>query len=1659
MRKRTTSHPPKQRSIEIASRDTAEKHRELVTKEYELGHTQRLKSNMSAAVRGLDKTVGLLETDKTNLAKRLSASLAEVDRLTQDKAGLSSLLQEERQRSMDLERKVKHSGRLKHVVDRNMQGDLKFERDENQRLQNVLHTLDVERAELRAKLKDFEVASVRLQTESHDIGSRLTACTEHLASSESDTRGLFDQLKSLQAQVAEYENEHSRLLQERAALQERLAELEGMRASAILQADEECIRLQNFSVAMRNEKDNLAWVHRRHSRLLAARSLFLRVSQAARSRLRTALQSTSEYAELTVTSVKMLRRLAWVMQKYGDRRSKRAVDTWRSILNWTSAAKSRDALLDTASVLRTKTKAYSAWQTLFIKRTHSRCNKDLGFRTLIRRTRIDDARSLRRAWGNWMNLCNFTQIQGRQGVSLAKHVYKRLLQRGLYAWWEASRERTACKQREGLAEELATNLFKQAVFYDLRQAAAKTKADKERMSFSATQADAAFALKVLNAWASCTGLETRRRRILGRVKARGQRSLGCQALGIWKRCLADARAVQRTSLMISRLKLRATDNLHGVCFAAWKSMITSKKAESAQQAATLQTTKRQGLEAKLEEAATSLTENSQRVAIRAFRKLTSRTQGAYFDRWVSACSSYDTGLRRCKTLVVLTYLGKVESAFRAWQQSKLEADAEALQVRTEEMAEENEALVDHVNNLEAVLALRQEEKEGYAANCTHRCLLHLARFSARHALRRWASNALRASAKELGLSSLETRLSQTVLTSGFQAIKAYSVTKVKLDNRKARLQHHVVVRWRNSLVQTFLAWQASTATSKLAKGALSKLLKRKRLHSLHDCFQSVSINAQRSRAAEAAHSQQALALEHARLAKDISTTEADIQHVAADNAQAARQLTNRASKRLLTALKRSLDTSQSRALSEWKEFTVVKGRQERTSNRLNEIWGKQYRRKGLRAWQAVVSAENKAESEARVSTIVEETTFVRKEMKALQSGRRETLQAKQDRLRELEVTHAVEHRRLETLLDRHVGTSSAMFEISKAHWCLRGWARHYRLQKRLLLRVKALTLAGIYRKAFRAIKDEAKDVSASTHFSMTLERNFDNFGRRKLSNGLSLLRSRGVAKVAAAQIAEAEAGQTDNSHMQQLFLAVQRRTCAQGSTQAIHKKQSRLLRRWHKAAAHRATLRRISVKLIEQLQAASKSRALENLKTRATRRLKEDRGIRVATGTYLKNLLSKAFRDWKYDHRVTSYINDVFVPLGRKHSHQCLQRGFAAIQAYSATKSSDSEWVEGARMNAILRIGKRLQNNQKAQVVRSWKASKEASAEAQQSKKLLFGKALTRFLRQAWDRWKELSVFKTVVWEESISGQAGTEQSHLAHREEILLDIARHEGLDVEEVQMQMKAAEHKQQGLIRNAVTRLRYLAGLVNDEDSTLKPKCFSTWKDWALRRKACKAATVRLMGYVRFPAAKRAFNKWKNGLRDIEKRFQSLPKAQLAGQIAAMDREIRSLEAAVESQDITAKYLTNYCEILQTHTMRGLRQALSQCHSRVTQGKRQAYSTWALCVSLWKARELHLQIEDTEEQIGDVAARKRQVYAENEALSHENEELRQASLDGIAIADAIETLSRERERLSVDLADRATTIKQLIDENNSLALKLKSANLPERDVPRRYAVHHPS
>jgi hypothetical protein len=53
-----------------------------------------------------------------------------------------------------------------------------------------------------------------------------------------------------------------------------------------------------------------------------------------------------------------------------------------------------------------------------------------------------------------------------------------------------------------------------------------------------------------------------------------------------------------------------------------------------------------------------------------------------------------------------------------------------------------------------------------------------------------------------------------------------------------------------------------------------------------------------------------------------------------------------------------------------------------------------------------------------------------------------------------------------------------------------------------------------------------------------------------------------------------------------------------------------------------------------------------------------------------------------------------------------------------------------------------------------------------------------------------------------------------------------------------------------------------------------------------------------------------------------------------------------------------------------------------------------------------------------------------------------LRIGALDGIEMAKSVDDLTREREKLSIDLADKAITIRKLLEDNHNLSVRLNNA-----------------
>ena len=70
-----------------------------------------------------------------------------------------------------------------------------------------------------------------------------------------------------------------------------------------------------------------------------------------------------------------------------------------------------------------------------------------------------------------------------------------------------------------------------------------------------------------------------------------------------------------------------------------------------------------------------------------------------------------------------------------------------------------------------------------------------------------------------------------------------------------------------------------------------------------------------------------------------------------------------------------------------------------------------------------------------------------------------------------------------------------------------------------------------------------------------------------------------------------------------------------------------------------------------------------------------------------------------------------------------------------------------------------------------------------------------------------------------------------------------------------------------------------------------------------------------------------------------------------------------------------------------------------------------------------------------IGQLKERIQSQEAKKDLIAQQNNELREGALAGIEMAKNLDELSREREILTIDIADKAIVIRKLLEDNSIL------------------------
>ena len=124
-------------------------------------------------------------------------------------------------------------------------------------------------------------------------------------------------------------------------------------------------------------------------------------------------------------------------------------------------------------------------------------------------------------------------------------------------------------------------------------------------------------------------------------------------------------------------------------------------------------------------------------------------------------------------------------------------------------------------------------------------------------------------------------------------------------------------------------------------------------------------------------------------------------------------------------------------------------------------------------------------------------------------------------------------------------------------------------------------------------------------------------------------------------------------------------------------------------------------------------------------------------------------------------------------------------------------------------------------------------------------------------------------------------------------------------------------------------------------------------------------------------------------------------------------------------------------------GLAASNASCH----RAKQRAFSRWLQQNKRAEKQKLEAVLKENINRLNAMKDRIKQLEIHNHEVALQNEDFRQGALDGIEMAKSLDELNREKEVLSIDLADKALVIRRLLEDNanlnNQLALAQDAAH----------------
>lgn len=316
----------------------------------------------------------------------------------------------------------------------------------------------------------------------------------------------------------------------------------------------------------------------------------------------------------------------------------------------------------------------------------------------------------------------------------------------------------------------------------------------------------------------------------------------------------------------------------------------------------------------------------------------------------------------------------------------------------------------------------------------------------------------------------------------------------------------------------------------------------------------------------------------------------------------------------------------------------------------------------------------------------------------------------------------------------------------------------------------------------------------------------------------------------------------------------------------------------------------------------------------------------------------------------------------------------------------------------------------------------------------VISRAYIRKIKDGFSQWKYEYQKNKIIEDINTEGNIAVEAERSRRRVEILKKFLVDNGHSQLEIDTELEEKMIRQKNNMKSFIIKCFF-----KTSKFSVIPKAFNQLKAWTRTRKLYKQAFDTTYKYMNSDIFW-AFKRWKHNHEDHRKRISHLTKAELIKKLVDDEHKLGSLQIQQNEKNEYINLQLEEREQLLMHFAAGQKIAFNRCEQKLKWlPLRKAFLKWQKNAFDSKLTETDEQIAKTQSVISQLMKICKEAEDKNRDLILENEELRQASLDGIEIAKAVQELTREREKLSHELSNKNLAIQQLLQDNNYMSQQL--------------------